>query len=84
MEHSKASGAEKQRGQLRPGEREEEGRIPHCPFQREKGQSPEWKRQAGQETPPGSICPRRAEDTCTQHKFPPCCTKHGLQHLARI
>lgn len=40
--------------QLRPGEQEEEGRIPHCSFQREKGQSPEWKCQAGQETPPAS------------------------------
>lgn len=35
------------RRQLRPGEREEEGRIPHCPFQREKGQSPEGSARQG-------------------------------------
>lgn len=62
--------------QLRPEEREEEGRIPHCPFQRERGQSPEWKCQAGQETPPASslqaASARREQRTPACSTSPPC------------
>lgn len=75
MEYSEASGAEKQGGdlcrQLHPGE-QEEGRIPHCPFQREKGQSPEWKCQAGQETPPASLL--QAASVRRERRTPACST----------
>lgn len=65
------------RRQLRPGEREEEGRIPHCPFQREKGQSPECKCQAGQETPPASLL--QTASAHREQRIPACSTPRAAE-----